>query len=166
MTIAALPLFTRPRSPFGHLPIGTHVPDESLDAKEARILGRGADCDADRHTLAMVAAWRARRAAGDTAPKPGCWGEYRLTLGDGTPVTAIVHWPYMPGIGDLNLVDFHGDVSETGYHSHFFRDGEVAGEFGAWLALQAERYRAETVREWEGKRRKLAPKKRPAKKRK
>jgi len=164
MTLDTLPLFSRPRSPFSYLPLAAHVPDWTLEDREARILEHGADCDADRHTLAMVAAWRARRDAGDAAPKPGCWGEYRLTLADGTPITAIVEWPYLAWIGDTQEVEFYGDVSPTGYRSQFFREAEVVGDFGEWLVLQAEKHRAETICEWEKQQRKAAPKKRPARK--
>lgn len=165
MTVDTLPLFSRPRSPFGHLPIAAHIPDESLDDFAARIVSAGGpNCQADEHTLEMVAAWRQRRELGDTAPKPGCWGEYRLTLRDGTPITAEVKWPYMPGSETMQHVAFYGDISPTGYRSQFFDPREVDREFGEWIVLQAEKHRAETIREWEKQQRKAAPKKRPARK--
>lgn len=156
MTLDALPLFAS-RGPFSGLPIDVHLPDPPyryfLDELEADIRGCGGpDCEADEHSLARIAEWRARLDSGDTVPRPGCWGEYHLTLSDGTPVTAVVQWPWFPCDCAVQLVEFHGDVTTTGYLSHFLSGDTVSGDLGNWLRAAAETARSEAVEMWEWER--------------
>jgi hypothetical protein len=129
-------------------------PDWTTDEEEsvAHFLGEvgGAHwqyCDA------KLKEWRRRTAAGDFSGRLEEWGEWVLTLADGTKV-AVTYTPpgysYMEGTADL---EWHGDVSETGFRSDI---GWLPPEFDSdlipALIARAEQLRAETIREWEAAR--------------
>lgn len=142
-----LPLFER-AGPFAHLPLDCHLPESGEWLDEERPSATRPACPADELAARELAKWDRRRAKGDASPKPGCWGEYRLTLDDGTPVAVVVEWPWISE-GGMAAARFYGDVSPTGYHSRIFHRDDVQGEFGAWLRAVAEERRRETIEEWE-----------------
>lgn len=142
-----LPLFER-AGPFAHLPIDCHLPESGEWLDEERPSAARPKCAADELASRELAKWDKRRAKGDATPKPGCWGEYLLTLDDGTPITAVVEWPWISD-GGMAAARFYGDVSATGFYSLAFHPKDVRGDFGEWLRLKAREHRAEAVASWE-----------------
>lgn len=82
----------------------------------------------DQVLLEQVTAWRQRQSAGDVAAEWKRWSEFSVHLADGQEVRAL----YQPtSLGDL--LDLHGPVSPTGFHScHVFvkpAEGESLTEY-------------------------------------
>lgn len=100
---------------------------------------------------AALRRWRERQRAGDTTPRVQEWGEWLLELPDGTKVAVVwdpLWFHATPGEGVH--VEFHGEISKTGYLSSFPTDWPEQDEHLLdWLIESAKGIRAAIILEWE-----------------
>ena len=157
--------------PFTTLPVCPWKPDNGdpdfttwWERESARRIADGKPSPADTHHAAQIAGWRARQASGDIEVRLDQYGEYLIRLADGTPVT-VVFEPYWITLGDMVQIEFHGEISETGYRSSIIGRNELPDrdeDLLPWFVECANEMRGQVIGEWQ--RRNAAPKRKRRKK--